>query len=137
MVNEQILKESPNVLTIRTGEEHLLYYMATDAYGHILEQGDLNIIESQGEKLTMRKDFKEILQKREDEMQLAKEAWDYSIDIKDVKNGYVAYAVRAVLDIRDKYDAIIFLEDYSGDFVNKETCQCKSCVSAIPGCLIK
>ena len=126
MVNEQILKESPNVLTIRTGEEHLLYYMATDAYGHILEQGDLNIIESQGEKFTMRIDFKEILQKREDEMQLAKEAWDYSIDIKDVKNGYVAYAVRAVLDIRDKYDAIIFLEDYSGDFVNKRRANVKA-----------
>lgn len=126
MVNEQILKKSPNVLTIRSGEEYLLYYMATDAYGHILEQGDLNIIESQGEKFTMRKDFKEILQKREGEMQLAKEAWDYSIDIKDVKNGYVAYAVRAVLDIRDKYDAIIFLEDYSGDFVNKRRANVKA-----------
>lgn len=59
-------------------------------------------------------------------MKQAKEIWDYSVDIKDVKKGYVASAVRTIVDIRQKYDAVILLEDYSGDFVNSRRANVKT-----------
>lgn len=126
LVNEQIIKEKPNVLTVRVGEEHLLYYMVSDSEGNILDQGDLNIIESHAESFTVKTDYKDILKNREKEMIEAKESWDYSVDIKDVKSGYVSNAIRTVLDIRNKYDAVILLEDFSGDFVSKRRANVKA-----------
>ena len=136
-VNEQILEKHPNVLIVRTGEEHLLYYMVTDPKNNILEQGSLNTITAKtslGVPVLM--GYKDILAKREEEMALAKEEWDYSTDIKDVKSGYVAYAVRKVLDIRDKYNAVIFLEDYSADFMNKRKANVKAVYQQFSSALI-
>lgn len=136
-VNEQILKKRPNVLTVRTGEEHLLYYMVTDPSNNILEQGGLNTIVSRTDDVfAMKKDFKEILKNREEKMCVAKEEWDYSVDIKDVKAGYVAYAIHEVLAIRDKYDAVIFLEDYSADFMNKRRANVKAVYQQFSSALI-
>ena len=126
MVNKELLEEKRNVLTVRVGEEHLLYYMVTDANGKVLEQKDLNIIESSGGGVTIRTDYKELLKRRESEMAIAKEEWDYSVDIKDIKAAYVGNAINVLLKIRDKYDAVILLEDYSGDFVNKRKANVKS-----------
>lgn len=126
LINEQIIEKKPNVLTVRVGEEHLLYYMVSDNKGNILDQGDLNIIESHAESFAVKTDYKEILKKREQEMIEAKESWDYSVDIKDVKNGYVSNAIRTVLDIRDKYDAVILLEDFNGDFISKRHANVKA-----------
>ena len=126
IVNQNILEENKNVLTVRVGEEHLLYYMVTDAKGKVLEQKDLNILESHYGEVTIRTDYKEKLKRREEEMAIAKEEWDYSVDIKDIKAAYVGNAINLILKIRDKYDAIILLEDYSGDFVNKRRANVKS-----------
>lgn len=137
VVNEEILKKCPNVLTVRTGEEHLLYYMVTDPDNNILEQGSLNTITSKtGEKVVMEKDYKSILKEREEDIAYAKKEWNYSIDIKDVKTGYVAYAVHEVLNIRDKYDAVIFLEDYSSDFINKRRANVKAVYQQFSAALI-
>ncbi len=125
-INSQITKVKSSILTLRAGEEHLLYYMVTAPNGTIMEQGNLNIIESRSNTSVMKTDFKKILENREAEMLDAKQSWDYSVDVKDIKKGYVAYAVHSILNIRDKYDAIIFIEDYSSDFVNKRRANIKA-----------
>lgn len=61
MINEQILEKRPNILTVRAGEEHLLYYIVSDPDGNILEQGDLNVIETHCGSLTVKIDYKSIL----------------------------------------------------------------------------
>lgn len=124
--NCQVQNGGANILTIRAGEEHLLYYLVSDRTGKILEQGSLNTIESHSEHFTVIKDYKTILAEREKAMAEAKEAWDYSVDIKDVRNAYVACAIHVLLSIRDKYDAVIFLEDYSGDFVSRRRANVKA-----------
>lgn len=124
--NRQVQQGGANVLTIRAGEEHLIYYLVSDSEGKILEQGSLNTIKSHSEHFTVLKDYKAILEEREKAMTEAKEAWDYSVDIKDIRNGYVACAIHILLSIRDKYDAVIFLEDYSGDFVSRRRTNVKA-----------
>lgn len=116
-VNEKVLKEMPNVLTIRAGERHLLYYIVTDPNGNILEQDSLNIIHSKNDKQEVVTNYKEILNKRENEIMEAKENWDYSKDIKTIKEGYMSQALHIIVKLQEKYNAIIFVEDYSGSFV--------------------
>jgi len=117
MVNESVLKQMPNILSVRAGERHLLYYIVTDPNGNILEQDSLNIIHSKNDKQEVRTDYKEILVKRENEIAEAKEKWDYSKDIKKIKEGYLSQAIYTIVKLREKYNAVIFVEDYSGPFV--------------------
>lgn len=118
-VNEQVLEKLPNMLSVRVAERHLLYYVVTSPDGEILEQGSLNVIRSGNGTQEVKTDYKQILTKRETEIMEAKEAWDYSKDIKNIKEGYLSQAIHTIVKLQEKYDAVIFLEDYSGTFVQK------------------
>lgn len=116
-VNEEVLRKRPNMLSVRAGERHLLYYVVTDPDGYVLEQDSLNIIHSKNDRQEVKTDYKGILTMREKEIAEAKEEWDYSKDIKDIKAGYLSQAIHTIVELQEKYDAVIFLEDYSGSFV--------------------
>ena len=117
-INKLVLEHKPNILTVRAAEGHLLYCMVHDYNGRVLEEKSLNVIKSEytdidNNVIEVLSDYKSILRQKEKEIEKAKEHWDYSKDIKNVKRGYLSHAIHQITLLQQKYSAIIFVEDYT------------------------
>lgn len=97
-----------NIIGIDRGEKNLLYYCVINQNQEILDYGSLNEINNVN--------YFEKLVEREKQRQLERQSWEPVVKIKDLKQGYLSYAVRKICDLIIKYNAIVVLEDLSRRF---------------------
>lgn len=105
------LKNNPeiNILGIDRGERHLAYYSLINQQGDIIDQGSLN--NPQGKK-----DYHELLDKREKERNNARKSWGTVEKIKDLKAGYLSQVVHKIAKMAVENNAIIVFEDLNFGF---------------------
>ena len=118
-VNEYIQRcEDLHIIGIDRGERHLLYLTMIDTKGNIKEQYSLNEIsnESKGEKCPP-VNYQNLLAKREDERQKARQSWQTIENIKELKEGYLSQVIHKISELMVKYNAIVVLEDLNMGFM--------------------
>lgn len=101
-------KDKINIIGIDRGEKNLLYYCVINKKGQILEQSSLNEIAGVN--------YFEKLIEKEKERQLNRQSWQPVAQIKDLKKGYISYAVQKICALVEKYNAIVVLEDLNMRF---------------------
>jgi len=101
-------KDKFNIIGIDRGEKNLLYYCVANQKGQILEQDSLNKIAGVN--------YFEKLVEKEKERQLNRQSWQPVAQIKDLKKGYISYAVQKICALVEKYNAIVVLEDLNMRF---------------------
>lgn len=106
----ELIANNPDIkfLGIDRGEKHLLYYSLTDGSGNILEQWSLNSINGTNyvEKLS------EVAKNRDE----ARKNWQTIGKIKELKEWYISHAVKKIVDLAIKHNAIIVMEDLNTGF---------------------
>lgn len=106
----ELIANNPDIkfLGIDRGEKHLLYYSLTDSAGNILEQWSLNSINgtNYAEKLS------EVSKNRDE----ARKNWQTIGKIKELKEWYISHAVKKIIDLAIKHNAIIVMEDLNTGF---------------------
>jgi len=112
------LKRNDNVkiLGIDRGERHLVYYTLIDDKGNIVKDDNGNYLQGSLNNPTGKKDYHDLLDKREDERDKARKAWNTIDRIKDIKEGYLSQIVHNIASLMIKYNAIIALEDLNFGF---------------------
>lgn len=110
-INQYVMEEKPNVITIKAGERHLLYYMVNENDGRVLEEGSLNIIHTKWKDGEIKTDYKDILQRQEAETVKEREKWNYSRDIRNIRSGYISSVINQIVQLQQKYNAVIMVED--------------------------
>ncbi len=118
------IKSNPSryAIGIDRGERHLIYVSVVDQDGNIVEQKSLNLIETMtraGDKIST--DYNGLLTERHKERREALVDWSVVKNIKELKNGYLSYAVREVVTLMMKYKAPVFLEDLNVGFKHSRT----------------
>lgn len=115
VVNKELKVNPKNVMAIVRGNAHLLYYTVTSPAGMLLCEGSLNeikySIDNSDNPYEISIDFKEILERAKCEYDLSVKNWTYHKGINNIKEGYLTRALSEICKIRDKYDAIIIIED--------------------------
>ncbi len=111
--NRSVLKtlqdaEDYNIIGLDRGERNLLYASVIDKSGNILCQKSLNVLNG----IDYHKKLEELEIARLDE----RKNWESISKIKDLKVGYISHAVRFIVDLMLKYNAVVALEDLSYDF---------------------
>lgn len=113
------VREADNlhIIGIDRGERNLLYISVIDMNGKIVEQMSLNQILSydKGHKLHKR-DYQEMLKKREKENIASRQNWTTVNTIKEIKEGYLSQVVHIITSLMIKYNAIVVLEDLNFGF---------------------
>lgn len=110
-VNETLIKPSRDIkiIGIDRGERHLAYYTVIDQEGNISEQGSLN-------NPARKKDYHDLLNKREKERDRARKSWKTIGKIKDIKEGYLSQVVHKIAKLMKDHNAIVVLEDLNSGF---------------------
>ena len=109
LVNERLVAGADvNVIGIDRGERNLLYATVVDRDGHVLEQRSLNVINGN--------DYHAKLADRERLRIEQRRSWKSVSGIKDLKTGYLSFAVKEIIDLMVRYHAIVVLEDLSANF---------------------
>ena len=108
LVNHILSKDKVNVIGIDRGEKNLLYYVVINQKGEILEHGSLNEINGVNY-------FTKLI-KREVERQKDRQSWQPIAEIKDLKKGYISYAIHKITKLIENHKAIVVLEDLNWRF---------------------
>lgn len=111
--------EDLNIIGIDRGERNLLYLTVIDLNGNIKEQLSLNEIVNvnKDESKEYRKDYHELLDKREKERDAARRSWQQIENIKDLKSGYLSQVIHKISQLMIKYKAVVVLEDLNWGFM--------------------
>ena len=120
--NDYIRKNSEkmHVIGITRGIKNLIYYTVTDMQGNVVEHNSLNIIKTTRRDNTVVEDnYNELLENRARENAGKKEQWDSEYTIKDLKQGYMSQVVSVIAKLMIKYNAIVVLEDVTGNMKDK------------------
>ncbi len=108
-------KKDINIIGIDRGERNLLYVSVINQKGEILYQRSLNeicySIKTNGEELTVSKNYHTLLENRAKERDLARKSWGQIDNIKELKEGYLSQIVHELSLLMIRYNAIIVLED--------------------------
>lgn len=104
------------ILGIDRGERHLAYYTLIDDKGNILKDEHGNYLQGSLNNPTGKKDYQDLLDKREGERDKARKAWNTIDRIKDLKEGYLSQVVHNIASLMIKYNAIVALEDLNFGF---------------------
>lgn len=108
-------KKDINIIGIDRGERNLLYVSVINQKGEILYQRSLNeicySIKTNGEELTVSKNYHTLLENRAKERDLARKSWGQIDNIKELKEGYLSQIVHELSLLMVRYNAIIVLED--------------------------
>lgn len=96
------------VIGVERGERHLLYVCVSNGAGEIVEQYSLNEIGNVN--------YHSLLDRKEKERDAARKNWSNIENIKELKDGYMSQAVHKICELVMKYNAVIAMEDLSGDF---------------------
>ena len=108
-----------NIIGIDRGERNLLYLTVIDLNGNIKEQLSLNEIinVNKDESKEYRKDYHELLDKKEKERDAARRSWQSVENIKDLKSGYLSQVIHKISQLMIQYNAIVVLEDLNMGFM--------------------
>lgn len=110
-INSEIKKASDiHVIGIDRGERHLLYICVINQNGEIVEQYSLNKLGNV--------DYNELLAKKENERNKARQSWGRIQNIKELKEGYMSQIVYKLTQLMFKYNAVVVLEDLNSGFKN-------------------
>src|SRR3989344_582652 len=114
------LKNNPkiNIIGIDRGERHSIYITIIDQEGNIKLQKSFNELfyNVKGESQSRKVDYREKLDKREDERKEAREKWGVIESIKELKQGYLSIVVHEIVKLMVKYNAILVMEDLNFGF---------------------
>lgn len=119
--NEEVnkyLKNNPdvNILGIDRGERHLAYYTLINQRGEILQDEYGNYLQDSMNNPNGKKDYHDLLDKREEERDKARKSWGTIEKIKDMKEGYLSHVVHEIATLMVKYNAIVVFEDLNFGF---------------------
>ena len=117
-VNKYLKYNDVNVIGIDRGERNLLYITVINSRGEILEQCSLNEIINENNKIEYKTDYHQLLDKREKAREEARESWKTVENIKELKEGYLSQVIHKIVNLMDKYHAIIVIEDLNKGFKN-------------------
>ncbi|MCR4311184.1 MAG: type V CRISPR-associated protein Cas12a/Cpf1, partial [Candidatus Taylorbacteria bacterium] len=108
------LAKHPNthVIGIDRGEKHLLYYSVVGPKGEIVEQGSMNELEIAGKNVNFHTKLVEL----EKERIKNRQSWAPVRGIKDLRKGYISHVIHKVVELIDKYQAVVVLEDLNMRF---------------------
>ena len=115
VMNTICMNKDINVIGIDRGERNLLYISVVSPEGKILHQQSLNKVENDKGYKT---DYHALLDKREKEMDHARQNWMEINSIKELKEGYLSQAIHIITELMVKYQAVIVLEDLNYGFMN-------------------
>ena len=96
-----------HLISIVRGECSLLYVSVIDTHGRIKEQRSLDILGDTG----VGTDYGTLIRQRQEERTDAQKKWGNIRDIKDLKAGYVSQVVHVVLELMERYNALVVLEN--------------------------
>ena len=109
-INQAIIDEKiTNVIGVDRGEKHLEFYCLLGKDGEIIEQGSLNVINGA--------DYSKILDQKSSDRNEARKNWKTIDQIKDIKNGHTSLAIKQIIDLAVKHNALIVLEDLNTGFM--------------------
>ena len=117
-VNEYIKNNDVNVIGIDRGERNLIYLTVVNPKGEILFQTSLNEIVNEYNDHKIITNYHDLLNAREKEREKARESWKTIENIKELKEGYLSQVIHKIVELMDKYKAIIVLEDLNNGFKN-------------------
>jgi len=117
-VNKEFLQKNSNVniLGIDRGERHLAYYTLINQNNEILKDKDGKYLQGSFNNPTGRKDYHELLNKREQERDKARKSWGTIEKIKDIKEGYLSQVVHKIATLMIEHNAIVVFEDLNFGF---------------------
>ena len=117
-VNQYLKYHDVNVIGIDRGERNLLYVTVVNPKGKILKQFSLNEIINEYNHKEHKINYHDLLNKREDEREKARESWKTIENIKELKEGYLSQVIHKLVCLMEKYKAIIVIEDLNNGFKN-------------------
>jgi len=111
----QFLQNNPdiNIIGLDRGERHLIYYTLVNQQGEILEQGSLNEISNEKQKVN----YKNLLVQKEGERTQARKDWNTIENIKEIKEGYLSQVVHKIATMMVERNAIVVMEDLNMGFM--------------------
>lgn len=107
-----------NIIGIDRGERNLLYLSVVNLDGEIIYQKSLNIIENYYNDETYKTDYHYLLDKKSEDRDNAKKNWKTISNIKELKSGYMSQIIHILIELMEKYNAIIVIEDLNKGFKN-------------------
>ncbi|MDD2204266.1 MAG: type V CRISPR-associated protein Cas12a/Cpf1 [Bacteroidales bacterium] len=121
-INEKVntfLKESnaTHIIGIDRGERHLLYLTLIDLNGNIKKQFSLNEIVNEYNGNTYKTNYHDLLDVKEKEREKARENWQASENIKELREGYLSQVIYKITQLMVQYNAIVVLEDLNFGFI--------------------
>ena len=104
-----------NILVVSRGTEDLIYYRLYDKNKQLIEEASLNKIGDVDYSKKLKALSVERKQKTRDE-------WDYSVIVKNYKAWYLNVAISKILQVAEKYQALIIIESISDGFKDRMSC---------------
>ena len=96
-----------HLIGIARGESNLLYVSVIDTHGNIKEQRSLNVVgEANGGT-----DYWELIRQRLEDRDNAQKRWGSIQSIKELKAGYVSQVLHVVLELMERYNALVVMEN--------------------------
>lgn len=127
-----------NVIGINRGELNLLYYTVVNSKGEIVEHASLNsIMPEGGSEHAIPTDYRAKLDAIEKNRQQQRKDWEEVDAIANIKKGYLSQVVPKICKLMIKYNAVVVMEDLSGDFKTKRAAIEKNVYQQFEGALIK
>ena len=125
-LNEEVRKllkkdENPYIIGIDRGERNLLYVCVINGKGEIVEQFSLNEIINEYNGKTIKTDYHDLLERKEEGRLKSRRDWSTVENIKELKAGYLSQVIHKICTLVIKYDAVIALEDLNSGFKNSRT----------------
>ena len=102
--------ESYYIMGIDRGERNLIYISVIDRHGRIVEQRSLNVV---GQNKV---DYQAKLDALERERQDARKNWRAITAIKELKEGYLSFAIHEITELMMRYPCILVMEDLNFGF---------------------
>ena len=113
MMDKYVKSNKCNIIGIDRGERNLLCLTVIDYKGKVLERRCLDKINNVN--------YNELMTIIEKDRKNQRKSWKGISKIKNVKKGYISYAVKEIVDLIEKYNAIICLEALNEEFMQTRT----------------
>lgn len=121
-VREKLREDEDNyVIGIDRGERNLIYICVINGKGEIVEQVSLNSIINNVNNVNIETNYHDLLNEKEKYRDNERKEWKTIENIKELKEGYISQVVHKIVELVEKYDAVIGLEDLSAGFKNTRT----------------
>lgn len=110
-IDKYVKNHKCNIIGIDRGERNLLCASIINGQtGKIIEKICFDNIDGVN--------YNDILTDIQNSRDIARKTWNSIPDIKNTKKGYLSLVIKKIVDLVEKYDAIISLENLNGGFIN-------------------